>query len=57
VAELKTGDTFTLSGIYRDMPNPAWRRLVFWRPRFVASSDLQTYRVVGAASSEISVNG
>jgi len=57
VADLKTGDTFTLSGIYRDMPNPAWRWWALWRPRFVASSDLQTYRVVGAASSEISVNG
>jgi len=51
------GDTFTISGIYRDMPNLAWRWWAFWRPRFVASSDLQTCRVVGAASSEISVNG
>lgn len=51
------GDTFTIGGVYRDMPNPAWRWWAFWRPRRIASSDLQTFRVTGASTSRITIDG
>ena len=50
---IRVGDKLTISGVYLNAPNPAWRWWAFWRPRRIATSDLQTFRVVGATSSEI----
>lgn len=54
---VKFGDTLTIGGIYLDKPNPAWRWWAFWRPRRIASSNLQTFRVTGWTTSRIAIDG
>lgn len=45
---VKVGDTFTIEGVRRRVPNPdrAWWQL--WRPRLIESVELQTYKVVAS---------
>jgi hypothetical protein len=45
-AFIKPGHKMTFEGIYRMVPNPSRRWWQFWRPRFVATDELQTFTVV-----------
>ncbi len=46
---LEVGDVFTISGINKTAINPEWRWWAWWRPRMVATDELQTFSVTDAA--------
>ena len=41
--EIKTGDTITIAGVMRKAINPDRRWWQFWKPRMVASDELQAF--------------
>jgi hypothetical protein len=45
---IKIGDTFTIEGVYRMVPNPDRRWWQLWKPRLAKkANELQMFRVVG----------
>lgn len=48
---IKAGDTMTIAGVFRQIPNPnrAWWQL--WRPKFIQSEVLQTFNVTASATA------
>ena len=43
----KIGDTFTLAGMVKVIPNPDREWWHFWKPRMVKTSELAKFTVVG----------
>lgn len=44
---MNNGDLITIDGIYRKIPNRDRKPWQFWKPRFVSTDELQTFRVIG----------
>lgn len=47
---MKRGELFTIAGLYKKVPNPARKWWTPWRPRLVASAELQTFEVQAVPS-------
>lgn len=42
---MKSGDSLTIAGVWRKIPNPDRKWWQFWRPRMVASGEYQRFTV------------
>jgi hypothetical protein len=48
---MKPGDTFTIAGLTRKVPNPARKWWQVWRPRMIDTRELQTWTIVARNST------
>ena len=53
---LQVGDTLTVAGVYVTRLNPGRKWWQVWKPRFVATPDLQTFQVKAVSASVISLD-
>ena len=53
---MKQGDTYTFAGVYILKPNPDRKWWQVWKPRLVATPDLQTFQVKAVSSSVITLD-
>ena len=49
---MNVGETFTISGVMRTVPNPDWHWWAFWRPRRIEGPEMQAYRIVAIGTAE-----
>lgn len=48
---METGDTFTIAGVNRMVPNPSRKWWQFWKPRMIDSGQIQMFIVTEHDSS------